>query len=285
MFKKQRGDNELSALRRVQCDICGEKTLSESLFASEEDPRFSLNLREDRFFGFSGEELMDAARLIFTAKPNCEPNSFPDFIGPYGLIEHFQISGTGKRGKGGYHRSHGDFVKRHSKELESIRLSEGESRLGSIATGNELPLATHEGVLASLEYSWKHHAERCEGFQLDGLCGKRVFLVEMAQHGLEMFEHINVSGIKGRKFGDLYRPEHISSYRLSRDKDALKWIYNYPSGVDYVIFLGADGRVEVINIATIPIMLKLMPWDYCIMGGCCVGIFHSAYVKCGKPSG
>lgn len=44
-------------------------------------------------------------------------------------------------------------------------------------------------------------------------------------------------------------------------------------------FLGADGRAEVINIAMIPAMLKLLPWNYCIQGGYSMELLRSVYAK------
>ena len=45
-----------------------------------------------------------------------------------------------------------------------------------------------------------------------------------------------------------------------------------------MLYLGADGIVEVINVSMIPTMIELLRWDYCIAGAltveaCSIAVF------------
>ncbi|OWW61950.1 hypothetical protein C656_13400, partial [Enterococcus hirae 57-03-H11] len=63
--------------------------------------------------------------------------------------------------------------------------------------------------------------------------------------------------------GDLGRQEILDSYRLSRDKELLDWLYKFKDKIQYVIFL-TNTNVEIIKIDNIPNVQTLLPYKYAI---------------------
>ena len=53
----------------------------------------------------------------------------------------------------------------------------------------------------------------------------------------------------------------MGTYRLSRDKDMLDYVYSFRDRVDMIIFAFFNGW-EAIKLESIPELLKLMPWRY-----------------------
>ena len=58
-------------------------------------------------------------------------------------------------------------------------------------------------------------------------------------------------------------PENFKGYRLSRDKELLKFMYDYKEQIKYVIFVSYYD-IEIICLNKIQYLLKLMPWEYLI---------------------
>lgn len=63
--------------------------------------------------------------------------------------------------------------------------------------------------------------------------------------------------------GDMREPENFKGYRLSRDKELLKFMYDYKEQIKYVIFVSYYD-IEIICLNKIQYLLKLMPWEYLI---------------------
>lgn len=277
---KKRGEIESRALSRVRSGLLGDSHTDSDIADDEGNSGRADEINLDGLFGFTSEEADGLCTLLRDIRANQNENDFPDFICTQGFIEHFQVSGTGNAKKAAdYHYSHGNFFGRVSKAFGSQ--GEGLSEGGDAATFkmgtlcNCLPVGMHEGIWESFQRSWqKHETSRTRWIPRD-YEGKQIFLVELVQPGIEMYERIEISGLDGRRFGDLYRPQHLNCYRLSRDKVLLDWIYHNSNGIDYVLYLGPDNRAEAINVGRIPTMLKLMPWDYCIQGGPAVEIVHA----------
>ena len=264
-----RGESEKRALEQVRQRLCGDA-----------DGRKKID-DLDRMFGFSAEETDRFSELLFSVEPNKEPSAFPDFISSKGFIEHFRVTASlGRKKRSEYLKREATFNKRVWALTEGL----GRRVMAPVAlpqaetVAHFQPMAEYRDLESSFRSSWCKHMDSRSKYLERNEAALQAFLVEMPQPGLEMFENIKVDNLNGRKFGDLYRPEHLTNYRLSRDKNLLKWIFENADGLDYVLYLGADGIVEVINVSMIPTMIELLRWDYCIAGAltvevCSIAVF------------
>lgn len=264
-----RGESEKRALEQVRQRLCGDADGCKKI----DDL--------DRMFGFTMEDTDRFAELLFSVKPNKEPSVFPDFISSKGFIEHFRVTASlGRKKRSEYLKREAAFNKRVRGLTEGLgrRVTAPMALPQAETAAHFQPMAEYRDLESSFKSSWCKHMDSRNKYLERNETALQAFLVEMPQPGLEMFENIKVGNIKGRKFGDLYRPEHLTNYRLSRDKNLLKWIFENADGLDYVLYLGADGIVEVINVSMIPTMIELLRWDYCIAGAltveaCSIAVF------------
>ena len=75
---------------------------------------------------------------------------------------------------------------------------------------------------------------------------------------------LKLSGTDGLFIGDYNSDQEVLySYRLSRDKKLLNWLYQFKDRIEYVIFLTEDS-VEIIKLSSILKLLKVLPYDYAI---------------------
>ena len=68
---------------------------------------------------------------------------------------------------------------------------------------------------------------------------------------------------QGLQYDDLRSQQKFSSYRLSRDKKVLEYLYGFRDQVSYVIYVYNNG-VEFIKLDNIPELLKLLPWEFIV---------------------
>ena len=78
-----------------------------------------------------------------------------------------------------------------------------------------------------------------------------------------MYENVYDGWISGMSQGDMREPENFKGYRLSRDKELLKFMYGYKEQIKYAIFVSYYD-IEIICLNNIPYLLELMPWEYLI---------------------
>lgn len=90
-----------------------------------------------------------------------------------------------------------------------------------------------------------------------------IFMIEYPEIALAMCENVYGDWTDGMAQGDMREQESFKDYRLSRDKELLKYIYDFSSVIKYVVFVNPV-RCEVIRTENIPYLISLMPWDYCI---------------------
>lgn len=253
-----RGDSEKRALKLVKKGLFGA--------VSSNDPVCDSRC----LFGFNSDEADCFAGFLSSLEPNENLSLFPDFVSPDGFIEHFRVSAScGKGGGSKYFERQSEIKKQVEGMVEELCSSTNdEDRLSStLPAAYVQPDAKYWDFANSFKRSWRKHMESRSKYLEQGASPRhQAFLVEMSQVGLEMFEIINIDGLDDRCFGDLYEPEHLNNYRLSRDRYLLSWISENAGGINYVIFLGADGLVEVIHVPMIPTLIELLRWDYCIMG-------------------
>lgn len=107
------------------------------------------------------------------------------------------------------------------------------------------------------------------------------FMVECREAGIEMFYNDYFELPEDRGFGDLVKQEHFHNYRMSRDKQALSWVYENSGGIEYVFFVGVD-CAEIIRVDSIPSMLLLLPQQYYAKAGMTVEVAQHAGVSVGE---
>lgn len=214
------------------------------------------------YFGMSAEDCIQFEKLIKTAEENKEPSIFPDFVLEEGFIEHFQVTSSYSNRNGyAYQREYSKFSKKFDKmflELQDEMTSNpvcGEIK--SISESFSCPEHSHENLIKSFKEKWESHILSLEKSQ----CNKEVgiFLIDYPEMALR--RHVEF-GVKCElSYGDLLFREKNSWYRLSRDKELLKFMFDYRNTIKYVIFKSFN-CIEVFNTAHIREIFKLIPWEY-----------------------
>ena len=113
----------------------------------------------------------------------------------------------------------------------------------------------------SFKQNWKRHLESYKKYLSKKDIG--IFMIEYPEIALAMCENVYGDWIDGMAQGDMREQENFQDYRLSRDKELLKYIYDFKSVIKYVIFVNSV-RCEVIRTENIPYLIRLMPWDYLV---------------------
>lgn len=218
------------------------------------------------YFCLLKEDRDEIEQILRSAKPNVKPSEFPDFIFNYGLIEHFQISSSKTTRKGAEHiKKMNCFVSNVNSETENLKQKWSETpsydEVRSKQWIMDNPEHSHSFLIKSFKNNWKNHIN-----SLHNYTGKKdvgIFLIEYSDYALSMIENVYEGWINGMSQGDMREQEEFHFYRLTRDKVLLNFIYEYKDEIKYVIFKYLDG-FEIIRLANIPYLLKLIPWEYII---------------------
>ena len=111
-------------------------------------------------------------------------------------------------------------------------------------------------------------------------------MIEYPETALAMCENVYGDWIAGMAQGDMHEQESFKDYRLSRDKELLKYIYGFNSVIKYVVFVNPV-RCEVIRTENIPYLIRLMPWEYlvCPMQVCTVSTVSSITIPVAYAEG
>lgn len=123
------------------------------------------------------------------------------------------------------------------------------------------PEHSHEYLVRSFENTWNHHMESYNKYEGEKKIG--IFMIEYPEIALSMYENVYDGWISGMSQGDMREPENFKGYRLSRDKELLKFMYGYKEQIKYAIFVSYYD-IEIICLNNIPYLLELMPWEYLI---------------------
>ena len=246
-------------------DECSAFTTSDSSFAMDYTSYCNLDFVKN-YFGLLESECLEFANIIRIAKPNPANSEFPDFIFNNGFIEHFQITSSQITRKGATHaRKESDYLRRVAAETETIKKEWNETpgfdRVRSKSWGFQNPAHSHDFLMDSFKQNWEHHMESYKKYS-----GKKdigIFMIEYPEIALAMCENVYGDWTDGMAQGDMREQESFKDYRLSRDKELLKYIYDFSSVIKYVVFVNPV-RCEVIRTENIPYLISLMPWDYCI---------------------
>ena len=219
-----------------------------------------------KYFGLLKNDIDEINDILKTAESNEKLSEFPDFVFKNGFIEHFQITSS-KANKDGAKQLE-ELSRFKNKVEKATKILEEEwndnpdcNKIRSESWAMKYPKHSYEYLCDSFKKSWENHIESYNKYTGNKHIG--VFMIEYSDLALTMYENVYADWIYGMVNGDFREPEKIQIYRLTRDKNLLKYIYSFKENLKYVFFVyGKD--CEIIKLESIPYLLKLMPWDYVI---------------------
>lgn len=276
-----RGDAERKCLEAVQrCIFESSPFRNETAYTVSEDDFFEnyylyAKPVEQIFFGMSEDDIVHFENLLRLVKPNSAPSEFPDFTSDRGFVEHFQVSSSEitKRAGALHKKEYAEFQKvANQKERQLMDEMNEHPESGKIETLTQVftyPRHSYEYFCTSFKKTWEHHAESLD--QYGGCKDMAAFMIEYQEHTLHMCEDFSELKLKGKiSYGDLFKGERYSYYRLSRDKNLLNYIYGYKGKIDYVVMVTDDELPEIIKVENIPELLKLNPHGFLIESTMCM---------------
>lgn len=219
---------------------------------------------EVKYFGCSAQDVDNIEKIFKNSFPNPQSSLFPDFIFENGFVEHFQIS-SGQNTKNGseHKRDHSKFEsdfdegEKNFKEELSKNPAFGECK--TFSSTMHYKNHSYDNLVDSLKKSWTHHINSMQGYEGNKEIG--IFLIEYNEMGLSMMEDCFAGCKSGLRYDDLYEQEHISDYRLSRDKNMLNYLYQQRDGIQYIIYV-CSHFIDIIATKNISEILKLLPFEY-----------------------
>lgn len=225
------------------------------------------NLDYENFFAMSYKD-RDLIKYIFEkAKPNENLNAFPDFIFDSGFIEHFQVTSSteGRKGslmereKAGIHQDFNERVKEVSKNF-----SEDGITIQSVSTTQYWHQShSYENFVQSFKSNLGHHIKNMEKYT--GKKDLKVFMVEYSDSALRMNKVYPKDLMKEVSYGDLMKREP-PTYRLSRDIDLLKYLYDERNYIDFIIFVNNNCfykvDVDIVKVSNALEITKLLYEGY-----------------------
>lgn len=207
-------------------------------------------------FGMSKEDAIAMRQQLQHANHNCITDEFPDFYIPDGFVEHFRVASSNENGKGSQQKREDAHC---NQTLDEMLTSATQSQFRSQSTIQH----THEYFLKSLQKNWDSHTNSFQKYT--GKQNVSAFLLDYEDNMLYMYQQT------GRKY-DTSPESSLPCYYLSRDAQALSWIYANRHNVQYVLFTNHN-IVECIKVQSIPALLKSIS-KYCIKG------MHGLHATC-----
>ncbi len=193
------------------------------------------------------------------AKPNPNPNNFPDFIFNNGFIEHFQVTSAKETKKGGKHCiAESVFEKDSQIDFEKYKQEFFDSKpcpktIYTKSSEMEQIEYSYEHFVISFKRNIKNHIESLDKYSGDKTVG--IFLVEHT----------------GGKITILKNGRFFSFYKIRYDRELLKYLYSFVSQLKYVIYyygdISGDLPFEIIEISKIPDMIEKVPNDIAFGAG------------------
>lgn len=226
--------------------------------------RVANSFNSGKLYGLSCEdmEFLDAA--IRSAQPNPNSSRFPDFVCDGGIIEHFMISSSKTTAKGSkQQKEYKAYRTKTDKEIEAFKVEPVETdSLVTVDSRNwsfQQPEHCYDYLAVSFRNTWESHIESLKSYSSE--FGKCIFMIDYDEIALQMIEDVFESVKTNLCYDDLRDQQKMDTYRLSRDKDMLEYVYSFRDRVDMIIFAFFNGW-EAIKLESIPELLKLMPWRY-----------------------
>ncbi len=258
------GEDEKSCFDYIKHELFRE----EALKCSYEDyckDRIMLSKRPMvNFFAMTEQDIETVEDVFFKAIPNKDLSKFPDFISDLGFVEHFQITSSEITKAGsGYKKAFSQHEKDFEKEVKQLQDEMNETpSFGEIRTVEKAfsyrDNHSHDNLILSLKQSVDKHIRSEENYE--GAKAVKIFMIEYNELSLKV--QIDYPNVKTeRSYGDLLRRESVTEYKISRDKEALQFLYDKRSYIDYIVY-ATDYMFEVIKVEDIPEIIKLLVYDY-----------------------
>jgi len=222
---------------------------------------------ENRIFGLSQKDTANVLNVIKTAQKNND-TTFPDYFTNNGIIEHFCVTASKESSKGSKEIiEHKKFEKSIDKEKqEFIQYCNENEELGiynSKVWKRKCSGYSYENLVNSFKKNFENHINSLEKYNQNKEV--KIFLIDNCEFALEMYEDIYCDVKENIRIDYKKKPEHFINFRLSRDKNLLKYLYEFKDKIDYVIFY-FDEDFEIIKLENIPSLLTQLPYNYLIVG-------------------
>ncbi|EGP4855130.1 hypothetical protein FNP20_000587 [Enterococcus faecium] len=209
------------------------------------------------YFGLSVPDIEEFKELLKIIEPNPSSNKFPDFICRKGFLEHFAVTSSSEGKKGAIHK-----IEKSKFESKSRKIRKNlSSKTQKVKNEFLYPEHSYKDLINSFKKNFVNHIKSLEKYDPEEKIG--IFLIDYADDGALSMAELSLEGVNGLYAGDLGRQEILDSYRLSRDKELLDWLYKFKDKIQYVIFL-TNTNVEIIKIDNIPNVQTLLPYKYAI---------------------
>lgn len=233
------------------------------------------NLDKDIFFAMSYKDRDLIKRIFEEATSNKVASSFPDFVYDDGFIEHFQVTSSKERRNGSKMEIEKaeirrDFNARAKEATEN--LPEDSVTVHSVSTP-QVWHQTHsyENFVESFKTNLEHHLNSMEKYSGRKDC--KIFMVEYNDSALCMSKLYPKDLMLEVSYGDLMKRE-LPVYRLSRDKNLLRYLHEKKDLIDYLIFVNDNcfqgAYVDIIKTYNSLEIIKLLYEGYspyCVMVG------------------
>lgn len=204
------------------------------------------NLSKEVCFGVSDQQYVELEKYLKDAELNKSSSKFPDFIFKNGFIEHFSVTSSFEGRKGAKQKSVSSNLKNKSEKAFLNKLEDSE--VNTVITQSSPQLFedhSHINVINSIQKNWKKHMKSYESYSFQ--CKHGIFLLEYIDINLQ------TAICREDKPADIFE-----SYRISADKDLLKWIYNFKEKIEYLILFNSLS-IEIIRLDKILEIISCIP--------------------------
>lgn len=203
-------------------------------------------LNKEGCFGLEDEEYTDLKEWINIACLNESSTKFPDIVFEDGFIEHFGITSSYEGKSGAKQLRESSNLKNNSTKnfLKNLEDSD-EDTLTSNSFSRPFEKHSHLNIVNSIKKNWEKHIN---SYRSSSTSYKhRIFLLHY------MDTNIETAVTKKNELSKIYQ-----SYRISTDKELLKWIYKFKEEIDFLIFLNPIAfSLEVVKLKSIPELLDI----------------------------
>lgn len=180
------------------------------------------------------------------ASQNIESNEFPDFLFDGGFIEHFEVTSSYEGKKGSKQKGESFKLKANIKRELCSKLQ--EKPVGKVierSAYKHLEDHSYSNICKSIKRNWTNHINSYDNYP--SMKKHYVFLLEYTDFSLQ-------TAIVNKD-----SPAMIyDSYRISADKELLKWIYGFKDKIEYLILFHEES-LEVIKIDKIKKIIDGLP--------------------------
>ncbi len=225
-------------------------------------------LNNDIYFAMSFEDEEIIKKAFSKANANPILSQFPDFIFDDGFIEHFQVTSSYEtKRKGSNMEIEKSVISREfqKKEVEASQNTvEGQITFQSIATEPFIHKThSYANFQKSFEENFDSHIDSLNKYT--GNIDHKIFMIEYSDSVLRMAKKYPKDILQKVSYGDLFVREN-PTYRISRDINILKCIYDKRELIDYVIFVNDSDinhvRIDIINSRNALEITKLLYGGY-----------------------